>query len=198
LLEKALAKGYQVRTLVRDPAKLDPHTANIEIVQGDASQASDLERTIAGTEAVLSTLPPVMVGADPAAAGRHMETLVRVLEKHAVKRFIHIGGAAHGGGLDDNWNPGRRLLSLYLNLVCKPILDAKQLEWEALSSSNLAWTLVRPPKISKEKATGRIAADDKNLARTQVNVDALAEFMLDRIDSDDWVGKAPLVATVPA
>ena len=46
------------------------------------------------------------------------------------------------------------------------------------------------------QSNGQIAADGKNLARTQVNVDALADFMLDQIASETWVGKAPLVATV--
>jgi putative NADH-flavin reductase len=196
LLKKALAMGYQVKTLVRDPAKLGPHTDGVEIIQGDACHPADIEKTVEGTEAVLSTLPPVMVGNDPAAAGRHMEGLVDVLERNGVKRLIHIGGAAHGGGPNENWTPGRRLLRLYLNVACKPILIAKQLEWEILAHSNLDWTLVRPPKISEETPNGRIAADGKNLARTQVNVDALTDFLLDQISSETWVGKAPLVASV--
>jgi putative NADH-flavin reductase len=196
LLEKALAKEYQVKTLVRDRAKLGPHKERVEIIQGDASQPASLEKTIEGTEAVLSTLPPVMVGNDPVAAGRRMEDLVSVLERNGVKRLIHIGGAVHGGGLNENWNLGRRLLRLYLNMVCRPVLIAKQLEWEILAKSDLDWTLVRPPKISKGKPNGRIAADGKNLARTQVNVDALADFMLDQIGSETWVGRAPLVATI--
>jgi putative NADH-flavin reductase len=196
LLEDALSEGHDVRALVRDPEKLGDYKDRVEVIQGDASLIGDLEKAIIGTDAVVSTLPPVMNGNDPKYSAHLMEGLVGLLEKNGIKRFIHIGGAAHGGGTNENWTLGRRLLRFYLNLVCKPVLIAKQLEWEVLRKSDLEWTLVRPPKISKEKPDGQIAADEKNLARTQVNVEALADFMLDQITSGTWVRKAPLVASV--
>jgi uncharacterized protein YbjT (DUF2867 family) len=196
LLKKALAKGFEVKTLVRDPEKLGDLKKRVEVIQGDASQPGDLERTIVGTNAVLSTLPPVMNGNNPAETAGLMKGLVGLLEKNGIKRFIHIGGAVHGGGVDENWTLGRRLLRLYLNMVSKPILVGKQLEWEVLRNSDLDWTLIRPPKISEEKPDGHITADEKNLARTQVNVEDLVDFMLDQIASEDWIEKAPLVATV--
>jgi len=42
----------------------------------------------------------------------------------------------------------------------------------------------------------RLAADEKNLASIMVFAEALAEFMLGQIESTEWIGKAPLVATV--
>ena len=88
------------------------------------------------------------------------------------------------------------MLRLYLNLVCKPVLIGKQLEWEVLRNSNLNWTLVRPPRIMKEKPIGHLAADEKNLASVQVNVEDLVDFLLTQIDSQEWIEKAPLVATI--
>ncbi len=73
---------------------------------------------------------------------------------------------------------------------------AKKLEWEVLKESNIDWTLVRPPRITKGESTGSLIADEKNLARTQVNVADLADFMLDQIPSEMWKKKAPLVASV--
>lgn len=196
LLEQALEEGYRVRTLVRDPEKLGEFRDRVDFVVGDVSDPGKLEEAVAGTDAVLSTLPPIANGKEPARCARLMEHLVLVLEKSAIKRFIHIGGAAHGGGTNENWTLGRRFLRLYLSIVYKPILIAKQLEWDVLRRSDLSWTLLRPPKISNERSNGSIAADEKNLARTQVNVKNLADFMLDEVASEKWIGKAPLVATV--
>ncbi|MEJ2600446.1 MAG: NAD(P)H-binding protein [Anaerolineales bacterium] len=197
LLEKALEKGYQVKTLVRDPKKLGNYMDRVEFVSGDASQTDRLEKTIVGTEAVLSTLPPVGNNKVTEKSAKAMEDLVAILERNAVKRFIHIGGAVHGGGTNENWTLSRRLLKLYLNIVCKPVLIAKQLEWELLRKSKLNWTLVRPPRIIKGKPEGHLAADEKNLASVQVNVEDLVEFMLEQITSERWIAKAPLVATYP-
>jgi putative NADH-flavin reductase len=196
LLEKALAKGYQVKTLVRDPEKLGDYKERVEYVSGDASQSDKLEKTIAGADVVVSTLPPIENGKNPDKSAKVMEDLVAILERNAIKRFIHLGGAVHGGGANENWTLGRRILKMYLNIVCKPVLIAKQLEWEVLRRSNLDWTLVRPPRIMKEKPIGYLAADEKNLASVQVNVEDLVDFLLTQVDSQKWIEKAPLVATV--
>jgi len=196
LLEKALANGYQVITLVRDPEKLGDYKERVEYVSGDASQSDKLEKTVVGADVVVSTLPPIDNGKEPEKSAKVMEELVAILEKYSIKRFIHLVGAVHGGGTNENWTLGRRLLKMYLNIVCKPVLIAKQMEWEVLRKSDLDWTLVRPPRITKEKPIGYLAADEKNLPSVQVNVDDLVDFLLTQVDSQKWIEKAPLVATV--
>jgi putative NADH-flavin reductase len=196
LLAKVLGRGYQVKTLVRDQEKLGNYKEQVEFVTGNTSQADRLEKTVLGTDAVISTLPPIGKNNKPEECTKAMEDLVSILERNSIKRFIHIGGAVHGGGANENWTLGRKILKIYLNIVCKPVLIAKQFEWEVLRKSNLNWTLVRPPRIMKDKPVGHLVADEKNLASVQINVEDLAEFLLEQINSDKWVAKAPLVATV--
>jgi putative NADH-flavin reductase len=196
LLPKALENGYQLKTLVRDPQKLGIYKEKIDFVVGNASEADKLEKTVVGTDAVLSTLPPIISTNEPEKYADVMKDLVTMLERNAIKRLIHIGGAVHGGGTNENWTLGRKFLRFYLNIVCKPVLIAKQLEWEVLRKSNLDWTLVRPPRITKDKPIGHLIADERNLAAVQVNVEDLTEFILNQINSSEWIGKAPLVATI--
>lgn len=196
LLPRSLGNGYQVKTLVRDPQKLGVYKDKIEFVVGSASESDKLEKTVVGTEAVLSTLPPIVNSKQPEKSADVMKDLVMILKKNEIKRLIHIGGAVHGGGTNENWTLGRKLLRFYLNIVCKPVLIAKHLEWDVLRKSNLDWTLVRPPRITKDKPIGHLIADERNLASVQVNVEDLTEFILHQINSSEWIGKAPLVATV--
>jgi putative NADH-flavin reductase len=194
LLEKASNAGYQVKTLVRNPAKLGQFKDRVEVVKGNIFQASDIEDSVLGTEAVLSTVgPPQRNPKHPEKYEQAMKDLAAAMEKHKIKRLIHVGGAVHAGGENENWTVGRRLLRLMLQLVWKPGLVAKQLEWEALKGSNLEWTLVRPPHIIEGKPAGKVSADEKNLSKTNVNVEDLADFMLAQIDSKEWIGRAPLV-----
>ncbi|MEJ2487171.1 MAG: NAD(P)H-binding protein [Anaerolineales bacterium] len=196
VLKKALEQGYQVKTLVRDPKKLGTYKDKVEYVSGDVSQAEKLEKAVKGADIVISTLPPTATNSDPEKSAKIMEQMVTTMEKQGIKRFIHIGGAVHGGGIDENWTLSRRLLRTYLNIVCKPVLVAKQMEWDILRKSNLDWILVRPPRITKDKPLGPLAVDEKNLGSVKVNVEDLAEFLLEQIHSEKWVVKAPLVATV--
>ena len=194
LLEKALEKGFQVKTLVRNPEKLGVFKDKVEFFQGDISQFDKVNDCVIGVQAVLSTLPPERNTKEPEKYALIMRELVNILEKNGIKRFIHIGGAAHDGGENENWTFGRRLLRIFLNLTWKPGLFAKKLEWEVLQKSELDWTLLRPPRIVQGKPKSEIIADEKNLANLEINVEDLAEFMLRHIESKEWIKKAPLIA----
>lgn len=197
VLRKALDKGYQIRTLVRNPEKLGELRYKVEICQGCVTKIDKLEETVKGTDVVISTIgPPMKKCGDPEYYKNTMEKIVAVLEKQKIKRYIHIGGAAHLGGVNENWTIGRKILRTVLKIIAKPVLVAKQLEWEVLKKSSLDWTLVRPPGIMKEIFRGKgTIADEKNLARTKVNVEDLAAFIVEQINSKDWIKKAPLVAS---
>lgn len=199
LVKQALGRGYQVRVLVRNPTKLGALADQVEVVRGDVFDEKPLEEAVRGADAVLSAVGPPNYGTiDPALYKRGMQSIVAVLDRQSVRRYIHTGGAVHPGGENEAWSPGRRLLRLFLNLVARPVLTAKSWEWEVLKASDLDWTLVRPPRIREGGATKCIAADARRLARTQVNVEDLASFMLDQVTEPTWIRLAPLVASIPA
>jgi len=195
LLEKALERKYQINTLVRNTEKLGALKDDITFIEGDVFDIDKLEQAVSGSDIVLSTVPPKMNTKEPKKYAKLMENWISIFERNSIKRFIHIGGALHGGGENESWTIGRRMLKLFLSLFWRQGLVAKELEWEVLKKSNLDWTLVRPPRVSKIKSTGDLIANEKSLAGMQINVEDLAEFILDQIDSEKWLKKAPLVAS---
>ena len=62
-------------------------------------------------------------------------------------------------------------------------------------ANNISWTFVRPAMISKGPATGKIIVDDKKLPGSKVTLGDLSRFIVDQISSDEWVKKAPMIAT---
>lgn len=194
LIHKAVAAGYQVKTLARNPEKLENLSDRIEIIQGNVFDPLAIEATIDGTEAVLSTIgPPQRNPGNPVQYEKAMKDIVRIMDQHGIKRYIHIGGAVHEGGENEVWNFNRKFLRLFLNLFGRQILVAKHFEWEVLKSSDLEWTLIRPPRITNGKATGDISADEKNLFSLKVSVGDLTDFILEQLASKKWIRKAPLV-----
>jgi len=198
LLKMALDKGYQVKTLVRNPDKLGKFRNSVEFIHGNIFSLEDIQRTVSGTEAVLSTVgPPNRNTMNPEIYKKSMENIVSILGKENIRRFIHVGGAAHLGGENENWTVGRKFLKQMLSISGPKILEAKQLEWEVLKKSNLDWTLIRPPAIIKGKSkNGKLLIDEKNLGSLKVNVIDLSDFMLEQITSDLWIKKAPLISGI--
>ncbi len=196
LIKKAIAAGYEVKTLARNPGKLEEYKNKIEIITGNVFESLSVETAIEGAEVVLSTIgPPQRNPGDPEQYEKAMKNIVSAMNKYGIKRYIHIGGAAHQGGENEVWNFNRKFLRLFLNFVGKQILVAKYLEWEVLKKSDLDWTLVRPPRITKEKASGNISADEKRLGSLEISVGDLTDFILEQITSKEWIRKAPLVSS---
>jgi len=197
LINKVLTAGYQVRTLARYPEKLEDIKDRIEIIKGSVFDPLKVEAAIEGTMVVISTIgPPPGKPCDPKLYEKAMQDIVRIMDKNGIKRYIHIGGAGHEGGENENWTFNRRFLRLFLNLFSKQILVAKHLEWEVLKKSNLDWTLVRPPRIANEPASGNISADEKMLNNLKISVEDLTDFILEQITSKEWIRKAPLVSSI--
>ena len=199
LINKALTAGYQVRTLARYPEKLEDIKKRIEIIKGSVFDPLKVEAAIEGTMVVISTIgPPPGKPCDPKLYEKGMQDIVRIMDKNGIKRYIHIGGAGHEGGENENWTFNRQFFRLFLNLFSKQILVAKHLEWEVLKKSNLDWTLVRPPRIANEPASGNISADEKMLNSLKISVEDLTDFILEQITSKEWIRKAPLVSSTSA
>ena len=196
LINKAVKAGYQVKTLARNPDELEEIKDKIEIIKGSVFKSSSIEAAIEGAEVVLSTIgPPQRNPGNPVQYEKAMKNIVSAMDKYGIKRYIHIGGAGHAGGEDEKWTLNRRLLRLFLNLFGKQILVAKQMEWEVLKTSDLDWTLVRPPRIADEVASGNISANEKNLESMKISVGDLTDFILGQITSKEWIRKAPLVSS---
>jgi putative NADH-flavin reductase len=196
LINKAVVAGYQVKTLARYPERLEYIKDKVEIIKGNVFEPLSIDATIEDTEAVISTIgPPPDKKCDPSLYENAMKDIVRSMDKYGVKRYIHIGGAGHAGGEDEKWTLNRRFLRLFLNLFGKQILVAKHMEWEVLKTSDLDWTLVRPPRIANEVASGNISANEKKLESLKVSVGDLTDFILEQITSKEWIRKAPLVSS---
>ena len=196
LINKAIAARYEIKTLARNPEKLQALRDKVTIIKGSVFEQLSVEEKINGTEAVISTIgPPAGKKCDPLQYETAMKNIVSIMDKNGIKRYIHIGGAAHAGGEKENWPFNRRFLRFFLNLVSKQILEAKYLEWEALKASDLDWTLVRPPRIVNEKASGKISVNEQKLYSLKISVEDLADFILQQITSNEWIRKAPLVSS---
>jgi uncharacterized protein len=190
-----LDKGYEVRTLVRDPDKLGRLKNTVQYFQGNIFNPEDIENAVSGSEVVISTIAPnKKKPEDPTLYQNAMKNMVSILEKNKIQKFIHIGGAAHLGGNNEEWDFKRKFLRVMLLLFSKKILKTKELEWEVLKQSGIKWILIRPSGIVTKKSSGQIVADESYLASLSINVDDLANFILEQVNSDIWVNKAPLIS----
>lgn len=195
LSELLLERGYQVRMLVRDPSKVAelPRQENVELVPGALPDSDSVKQTIVGSDAVM-----VATG-QRGRSRQEMQTLVegnrtiiKAMEDSGVNRLIKISGTSV-------LMPGessplmRRLLDIAFRMLLSNPTRCKYLEQEDILASNLDWVMVRPPAIVPKPVRGQFQAHENLHLGMKVYRDDLCNFMIDQIESDEWIKKCPVV-----
>lgn len=181
ILKRALTDGHQVKALVRSE-KLEAHP-NLEIIVGDVRNAEDIEKTIAGTAAVFSA-----IGTDRTTTlSEAAPLIVKVMEKHNIKRLITIGTA---GILNSRLSPG---LLRYEGGDSKRKMTFAAEEHEAVyrlfDKTNLHWTIVCPTYLPDGEARGNYRTERDLLPEEgkEITVGDTAEFAYQQLKSEKFI-----------
>jgi putative NADH-flavin reductase len=192
-LQLALAKNYPVKALVRNPAKLGQQHPNLEVVQGDVLNPTDVERTVQGTDLVVSLFGQVK-GSPKNLQTEGTRHIVEAMKKQGIRRIISLSG----GGLpypEDKPKIPDHLIRLLMRVVVPDLLtDAKQ-HAEVLRQSGLDWTIVRGPRLTDAEKKGRYRVGWVGVnASTQIGRADFAEFILQQVEEEQFVHQMPFVS----
>lgn len=194
ILQEALAQGYDIRALARTPRKLDTFKEQITIVQGDARDRSAIEAVLQGSDIVISALGPVKADGEAAkmistTASGH---IVQLMPEHNIRRYILVSGAAVVIPGDDR-NLTGWLMQKMASITLHAILKDKQAEYQLLADSSVQWTLVRCPLLEAEPFQHEPRASLNTPTSFNLRAGELARFMLQQINSEEFVRKAPFL-----
>lgn len=193
VVEQALKQGHEVFALVRTPAKMGVQHECLHLIQGDALNAADVEKTILGVDAVLNTLGPIK-GAPVNLQTTAMQHIISAMEKNGVKRMINLIGAGIG---DPNDRPKfiDRIFKFVLWTFARKLAEDVIASANLLRQSKLDWTIVRVPRLLDKPATGkyRIGWVGVNSSTTISRAD-VADFMLKQLTDSTYVRVAPMIS----
>jgi len=174
-LAQAVAAGYDVTAVVRDPTKL---SADVRVVTADLAVPDEgvLESAVQGADAVLSGLGP-RSKSDAGIAARGTRAIVDAMDAAGVRRLVVVS-AAPIGTVDSpgrpnppKHDPGDRFFMRHLfgpmtkAALRSPYADLALME-DILRDSDLDWTIVRPPRLTDKPLTGTYrTAHGQNLRR---------------------------------
>jgi len=193
LLAGALGQGHEVTALVRDPARLTMHHKRLHVLVGSATNPATLEGSVAGHDAVLCALGPssakelVRSGLMRAS----VPTLVSAMERQRVHRLILLSALGVGESARHAPSVPRLAFATILRQVGK---DKGRAE-EAVRSSQLEWTILYPPSLTNEPATGSYRhGDSLELSGSpKISRADVAHFMLAQLTDDRYVRKGAIV-----
>lgn len=187
LVQAAREAGHQVTAFVRDPSKLDRR--DVHFVHGDVNDLESVRQAIAGKDAVISTLGSRSMKRDPnLVAG--VRNIVEVMQESEAKRLIYMSSMGVGDSKQQLGFFGRHVIAPLL--LRSALADHGENE-AAITGSDLEWTIVRPTQLtdgpqSEYRSGEGIRASDSSSAVSRASV---AHFMLDQLESDEFVGAKP-------
>ncbi len=184
IARQALEAGYRVTVIVRNPDAFPLTNKDLEIIKGDVLQPATFEDAVKGKDAIISCLgsprkKPTTV------YSQGVSNIVTVMEKAGIKRIVCITAGAV-------IIPPKS--SFIMKFVVKYILQrlfkyiyADMLRMEkVLSKSDLDWTVIRAPRLTNNKRTGkyRIAINEHLRNPSSISRADLADYMVTHLNDE--------------
>ena len=203
VLDYALAKGYAVVALVRNPSKIQVPAARLIVIKGSPTNADDVQNALQGCDAVISTLSALTekesFSFKKVYPPHVLETAIRnVLENtkiHPIKRIVTLSSIGAGNSF--------ALAPWYMRLMIKitnfkiVFADHARQE-ELLQQSHLNWTIARPVALTNgSKIKELVVSYAKTPSPFRISRRLLAKFMVDSIEDAAFFGKAPILSERP-
>ncbi|WP_337102707.1 NAD(P)-dependent oxidoreductase [Paenibacillus sp. YIM B09110] len=195
LMERALKQGHSVTAFVRDPSKILLKDANLNIVKGEATNYSDVEKvlkankydiaySVLGAKGMFKRDLP-LIGA--------MQNIVKAMEKNNVPKLIHVSFI---GAREEAVKLGFVYKYIIPNFMKNLLLDHREKD-TLLTNSRLTWTLVQPPSLTSGPYTGRYMHEAQiNMGvsrKLKLSRADLADFMIKQLNDDTYNNKAVFV-----
>ncbi|WP_329288251.1 NAD(P)-dependent oxidoreductase [Streptomyces pseudovenezuelae] len=200
VLEHATRRGHHVRALVRNPDKVQA-PAGVELIQGTPANIDDLRKAAEGTEGVISALSNARTSdnpwAKPVSPPMFMTDAARntltVMGEQGIRRIVLT--STQGAG--DDWARLNPLVKAFINLsnVKAGFADHTGLDQVVRASSDIDWTLARAVALTDKPLSGPVRAAEAGTEKpgARINRADLAQFLVQTIEDNTWIRKAPLV-----
>ncbi len=157
LVKKLTGKGYPVRALVRNPAKLSYSNPGLTVVQGDILNEQSVHKVLENTDVAINVIGHVK-GCPPDLQTVASRNILKGMNKLGITRLIDLtGGAVKVEGDNPKW-PDKLIAFIMKHLAGKAVrarfTDGEE-HVKLISKSNLDWTIVRAPVLLPGKPKGR-------------------------------------------
>ncbi len=196
VVEQALAMGYEVKALARNPQKITISDEKLSIVQGDVTDAAAVEKTINGVDGVLVTLGASADMQADIVMEEGTKNIINAMKKYNVKRIIvqssyAMSGSEEGVAFMKQMGMGDEQIAMV-----QPVLDDKAKQEDAIRDSGLEYTVVRPLMLNDESKTGSYRAGETLDVKVGDNISRadVADFMLKELTENNFTGKTLTLA----
>lgn len=190
LVKQGLGRGYNITAFARRPDALNIEHENLSKAAGDILEKGSLEAAIMNQDAVLSALG-VNAFRQTTVLSDGTKNIIEAMEQYNVNRFI-VETAIGVGQSKQQLSPVLRFLML--SILLRNVYIDKERQEEVIKESDLDWTIVRPAALTDDELTKEYKVTEPTASapvRAKISRADVAHFMLNQLEDDTWLHKAP-------
>jgi putative NADH-flavin reductase len=193
IIERAVAKGLRVRTLVRDAGMFESASEAVEVVAGSLLDSGDVERTLRGCDAVCCAFGPRPPFTDFFCA-RATRVIIDAMRRFDVNRIVCQTGAMVGDYRQNRTRPFQSMVWLF-DRFNRTLAEDRAGQERIIKESGLRWTIIKPPKLTNQSATGIYIAGSqvKVGLLSAISRADLAMFIVNELVAPEHIRKAVFV-----
>ncbi len=182
----ALQKGMEVKAFVRNPAKMNVQHPQLEIVQGNILNETDVINAIKGVDAVVWAIghenkkaAKKIMAMDTCSRGS--QYIINAMNTHGVKRFIAV--SSWGVGKDSRKRTPLFFRYFIFRLILNREFADKEKQEEIIRLSTTDYTIIKPSRLTSKIRNCELQVGHKlNYSHfSNTPRDLLADFILKAI-----------------
>jgi len=186
LVQQLLAAGCIVRVLARNANKAKDLHDDVEVLIGDATDATAVAKALEGQDAVLCAVGGQGLK-DSSTRTLITQIIIAEMQKQSIKKLVvcsvvGIGeSSAHLGWFS----------RFFSNMILKhAIADHRQQE-ALIRDSKLDYVVFRPPQLIDGAMTRKyqLAEEHESFRATKIRRSDVAHAMIEALEKEEWVGK---------
>lgn len=187
-----LAEGQEVIAFVHSRSPFEEHE-NLKIIKGDVHNPDDLDKALKNADSVICALGSWGTKQKDILSSA-TENILPIMKKYKISRFISVSGSDAEANGDKN-SLIHKASRLGFNAFFGKILIDAEKHIKLLENSDLNWTVVRSPAMNNlGKINNYSLAESRPLPWQTVNRQSVAKALIDQLNSEQWLKKAPFIS----
>ena len=189
LVKQALQQEHIVTAFVRNPEKLKITHSNLKLVQGDVINYLSVENAIKDQGVVLSALGASSPFKFDQSVVDGINNIITAMEKSDVRRFIYLSFI----GVQESRKDAPFFIRHIASKILKTEIAGHEAKENIIKQSQLAWTIVRPPVLTKGRRKGNYCSGEElksSAFMASISRADVADFMLKQINDNSFLHKA--------
>ena len=196
-IDALLRRGHRVTAFSRHAESLELSSDQVTLLNGDATNPDDMDRAVAGHDAVIITLGitenPMRVrlfGAartplDVRSAGTR--NVIVAMRKHGVRRLV----VQSSYGVGETRGSLRWIDRLFFGLLLKPQIADTEVQELEVRESGVDWVLAQPVHLTNDESEAMpFASADGEVRGWKISRKGVAQFLARAVQAPEYLGRS--------